>query len=268
MSEVRPAGAAPGPFDVTQVRSGDRYELSRGHPIYVAPTGGAGARGTVLGAEVLETDPAVETAGIDAGYALAADTLRAPDVAVGNVPDAPGWIAGVPPLAVEYAGTGQHEGDLQDKIGELLAAGTRWIWVARLVGPRRVEVYEAGQPVRTVVVGEELHAPGVLANPVPVAALFDRAAAHAATLRNLLQRAGYASLDAVREQGRAEGREAGRAAGREEGERAGLIEAIEALCLAFDVELTPARRAAIVTLDAAALRVRLRQVRDDRAWRD
>ena len=84
MSEVRPEGAAPGPFDVTQVRSGDRYELSRGHPIYVAPTGGAGARGTVLGAEVLETDPAVETAGIDAGYALAANTLRAPDVAVGN----------------------------------------------------------------------------------------------------------------------------------------------------------------------------------------
>ena len=47
-----------------------------------------------------------------------------------------------------------------------------------------------------------------------------------------------------------------------------MIEAIEALCGAFDVELTPARRAALAALDAGALRLRLRQVRDDRAWRD
>src|SRR5690606_20834455 len=98
-----------GPFVVDQVREGDRYELSRGHPFYCAPTGGDGARGTGTGFLVLATDPDVEEAGIDAGYALDENTLRAPDVSVGNVPDRPGWVKGVPPLAVEYAGTGQDE---------------------------------------------------------------------------------------------------------------------------------------------------------------
>jgi hypothetical protein len=43
--------------------------------------------------------------------------------------------------------------------------------------------------------------PGVLRNPVPVEALYDRRAAHRVTLRNLLQRQGYENLDAVRAEG-------------------------------------------------------------------
>jgi hypothetical protein len=43
----------------------------------------------------------------------------------------------------------------------------------------------------SAVAGELLEAPGVLRNPVPVQALYDADAANAATLRNLLQRAGY-----------------------------------------------------------------------------
>ena len=40
-------------------------------------------------------------------------TLHAPDVAVGNVADEPGWVTGkAPPLAVEYADTGQDEAEL------------------------------------------------------------------------------------------------------------------------------------------------------------
>lgn len=197
---------ASGPFHADQVRAGDRYELSNGHSIYCAPTGGDGARGTVAGAEVLDTDPAVDSAGIDAGFSPSPKSLRAPDIALGNVPDRPGWISGVPPLAVEYASTGQDEDELQSKIAELLEAGTRWLWVVRLVGPRRVEVYEKGQPMRTFGPGEELLAPGVLRNAVPVEALYDRSVAHEHTLRNLLQRRGYESLDEVREQGREEGR--------------------------------------------------------------
>jgi len=193
-----------GPFRTENLPPGSRYELRNGHAIYCAPTGGDGSRGAIAGAEVLDTDPAVEEAGFDAGYALGPGDLRAPDVAVGNVPDRPGWIAGVPPLALEYAGSGQDEDKLREKIADLLEAGTRWVWVVRLLGPRRVEVHAPGEAVRTVGPGDQLHAPGVLKNPVPVEALYDRKAAHEATFRNLLQRQGYESLEAVRDEGRAQ----------------------------------------------------------------
>ncbi|MDC3958387.1 Uma2 family endonuclease [Polyangium jinanense] len=196
---------APGPFQAQQLRSGDPYELSNGHPILCLPTGGRGARANLLGGTVLETDPAVEQAGVDAGFSPEPGTMRAPDVAVGHVPDVPGWVQGAPPLAVEYADRGQDEEELQSKIAELLAAGTQYVWVVWLTGPRRVEVYAPGQKLRTVRPGESLEAPGILKNPVPVEALYDREAAHEATLRNLLQRRGYESLEAVRDAGREAG---------------------------------------------------------------
>lgn len=52
----------------------------------------------------------------------------------------PRWRRSTP--AADHAGG-------RDKLDELLAAGTRWVWVARLVDPRRVEIHEAGQPLRT-----------------------------------------------------------------------------------------------------------------------
>ncbi len=194
-----------GPFRADQLRSGDPYELSDGHAIYVAPAGGRHADANVRGAQVLATDPNVNQAGIDAGYSPAPGTLRAPDVAVGNVPDEPGWIQGVPPLAVEYADAGQDEDELRAKIAELLDAGTRYLWVVRLAGARRVEVHEPGKRMRVALPGEELRAPGVLRNPVRVEALYDPQASMEATLRNLLQRAGYDSLEEVRAEGKAEG---------------------------------------------------------------
>ncbi|WPL19867.1 hypothetical protein Thiowin_05014 [Thiorhodovibrio winogradskyi] len=198
-----------GPFFAAQLRDGDPYELSNGHPIECLPAGGRHARANLVGGLAMETDPEVEDAAVDAGYAFGPQDLRAPDIAVGNVPDAPGWIAGVPPLAVEYADSGQDEQELQDKIRELLAAGTRYLWVVRLQGPRRVEVYEPGQPCRTCYPGQALSAAGVLKNPLPVEALYDPQAAHEVALRNLLQRKGYDSLDAVRDQSKAEGKAEG-----------------------------------------------------------
>jgi hypothetical protein len=212
-----------GPFRAHDIRPGDRHELSEGNAIYCAPTGGTGARGTGYGFELLDSDPAVDSAGVDAGFTPSSTTLRAPDVSVG-VPDEPGWIQGAPPLALEYAGTGQDEASLQTKITELLEAGTRWVWVIRLVGPRRVEVYERGKATVTKSHGDVLTAPGVLKNAVPAEALWNRQSAHAATLRNLLQRAGYESLDAVLEVGRAEGIEVGHEAGRAEGIEIGRAE--------------------------------------------
>jgi hypothetical protein len=154
---------------------------------------------------VLASDPAVQDVGVDTGFSPSPDILRAPDLAVGEIPDQPGWVQGAPPLAVEYADTGQDEADLPVKIQELLAAGTRYVWVVRLTGPRRVEIHQPGQVVRIANPGEQLEAPGILANPVPVEALYDREAARQVIFRNLLQRQGYASLEDVRAEGEVEG---------------------------------------------------------------
>ncbi len=215
-----------GPFRPEHLRSGDAYELSNGHPIECLPQGGRNSRANLVGGIALATDPAVESAGVDTGYAPDDCTLRAPDLAVGNVPDAPGWVAGAPPLAVEYADTGQNEADLKVKIGELLGAGTRLVWVVRLVGPHRVEVHRPGGPPEVRTPGDLLEAPGILQNPVPVEALFDPAAAQEAALRNLLQRQGYESLDALRSAGRTEGEL--------EAKRAAVIAVLESRGLALD----------------------------------
>jgi hypothetical protein len=171
-----------------------------------------------VGASVLASDPAVQGVGVDIGFSPSPETLRAPDISVGELPDQPGWVQGVPPLAVEYADTGQNENELQIKMQELFAAGTRYIWVVRLAGPRRVEVHQPGQKPRIANSGEQLEAPGILANPVPVEALWDRETGLRVTFRNLLQRQGYANLDEVRAEGEAQGRA--------EGEMQGLRKAI------------------------------------------
>ncbi len=205
MSRSTRQPASSGPFRADQIRPGDPYELSNGHPIYCLPTGGRGAKATGVGADVLASDPAVQDVGVDTGFSPSPDVLRAPDLAVGDIPDQPGWVKGAPLLAVEYADTGQDEDELAAKIQDLLAAGTRYIWVVRLTGPRRVEVHQAGAGLAVAHPGDELAAPGILANPVPVEALYDREAGREVVFRNLLQREGYASLDAVRAEGKAKG---------------------------------------------------------------
>ena len=194
-----------GPFRADQLRPGDPYELSHGHAIVCLPTGGRGAKAIGAGAKALASDPAVQDLGVDTGFSPTPDTLRAPDLAVGRIPDEPGWVPGAPPLAVEYADTGQDEPQLAAKIRDLLDAGTRFVWVVRLTGPRRVEIHEPGQPIRIARPGEELTAPGILANPLPVEALYNPRVSDEVSFRNLLQRQGYASLDAVRAEGEGQG---------------------------------------------------------------
>lgn len=249
-----------GSWSAEQIREGERFELSNGHKVYCLPTGARGGSATLVTGAALATDPNVASAGVDVGFSPEPGTLRAPDIAIGNVPDKPGWVKGVPPLAVEYADTGQDEKELQTKISELLQAGTQIIWVVRLVGPRCVEVYERDAPSPCVAIeGQELWAPGILANPVPVAAFFDTDIARRLTLRNLLLREGYGGLDEVREEGREEGRREGRAEGRREGhvlgrqegryegEREALVRAIVEILEARGLETGPAVRGAIIT---------------------
>ena len=212
-----------GPFKAEHLRSGDPYELSNGHAIQCLPTGGRGSRANLLGGTVLDSDPAVDEAGVDTGFAPEPGTLRAPDVAVGKIPDVPGWVQGAPSLALEYADSGQDEVALAEKIADLLAAGTRMVWVVRLSGPHCVEVHRPQQPVQLYQPGQLLEAPGVLKNPVPVEALYDRDVAHAVTLRNLLQRLGYSDLEAVHAAGEAQGRVEGEAKGILDGSIAVLL---------------------------------------------
>src|SRR5579871_5283710 len=148
MSHVEMYGK--GPFRADQIQEGDRYELSNGHAILCAPGGPDHASKNLNGGSVLDTDPEVEWAGVDAGFAPVPEHLRAPDVAVTTPQSGSAWIPGVPPLALEFASAGQDEAKLQEKIVDLLALGTKIIWVVRLIGPRRVEVYEPGKPMRTV----------------------------------------------------------------------------------------------------------------------
>jgi hypothetical protein len=200
------------------------------------PTGRRGGQANLVGGGVLETDPAVDIACVDVGFTPDPKQLRAPDVAVGGFAAEPGWAEGTPPLAVEYADTGQDEAELKDKIAELLAAGTKHVWVVRLTGPRRVEVHDQGRKMRLAKPGEVLLAPGILQNPVPVLALYDREAAHEATLRNLLQRRGYESLDAVRAEGKTEGKIEGKLDGELEGRRGALLAFLGARGLAVSPE--------------------------------
>ncbi len=194
-----------GPFRADQLRPGDPYELSNGHPVHCLPTGSRGGKATSVGDGVLASDPAVQDVGVDVGFSPSPEVLRAPDLSVGEIPDQPGWSQGAPALAVEYADTGQDEAELRIKIQELFAAGTRHVWVVRLTGPRRVEAHQPGQKLRIANPGEQLEAPGILANPVPVEALYDREAARRVIFRNLLQRQGYASLEDVRAEGEIQG---------------------------------------------------------------
>ncbi len=121
-----------GPFYAEDLKPGDPWELANGRAIKCMPSGGRHSRTNLTGGVVMHTDPKVKSSGVDTGYAFTEQDLRAPDIAVGNVPKEPGWVEGVPPLAIEYADTGQNETELQDKIADLPAAGTRFMcgWCA------------------------------------------------------------------------------------------------------------------------------------------
>lgn len=193
-------GARQGGLRAEQVRESDRYELSDGHPIYCAPASDRHGSAHTQGAKVLAADPAAAgKVGIDVGHRFGdGKYLRAPDVSVSASREhGPGWATAAPLLAVEYADAGQDEKDLTRKITELFAAGTRLVWVVRLVGPLRVDVHEPGLAMRTAGPDEVLTAPDILQNPVPVRALVDAEVADRVVLHSLLSREGYDSLAAV-----------------------------------------------------------------------
>lgn len=225
-----------------QVREGDPIELSDGRVIHRMSAGRRHAGAHIEGAKVLATDPAVEeNAGIDAGVAWNdGKNLRAPDIVVGGAMEREsGWMRQAPPLAVEYADTGQDEEELQEKIAELLDFGTRLIWVVRLTGDLHVEIHRAGEPVERVGEDGILEAPGILKNPVPVRALVDPDESNRVALRNLLQRLGHDSLEQIQHDSEL----AGLREGNLDGRRSALLTLLEARGVAID----PGTRQRIVT---------------------
>lgn len=255
-------GDAPGPHRSDEFHSGDPYEISDGHLIECEPTGGGGSKQVMRGGSFLCWDPAVEEAGVDTGFSPEPTMLRAPDIAIGNVPDEPGWVEGAPELAVEYADIGQDEAALARKIKDLLRFGTKFLWVVRLTGPRRVEVYEAGKPMVLMTPGQELKAPGVLQNPVPVEAMFDAKAAREMALKNLLGRYGYKDLDEVKQEARKEGREEGREEGRVEALRLAIRDMAVFLGIPWEAE----RERAVGLMHADALWALWQHLLKARAW--
>lgn len=251
-----PSMSAPGrgPFSSDQLKEGGRYELTRGHPVYVSPAGGRHGREHLVGALSIATDPAASEVGIDVGYSPDGETVRAPDLSVGNVPNRPGWVAGAPRLAIEYADRGADEADLQEKIAELIAAGTEWVWVVRLNGPQRVDVHPKQGAAFTVPAGGTLEAPGALSLPLPVDALFSLDRANEIALRNLLARYGNAMVSEAREEGR------------EEGRVEGLRLAIVRMCERLGIAINEVRRAHLASADRAALEALYDVLIDTRAW--
>ncbi|HEU4407985.1 MAG TPA: Uma2 family endonuclease [Polyangiaceae bacterium] len=267
MSQARWPGSPEGPFRLEHVPEGSRYELSEGHAIYCAPAGPKHAEPHGVGPAVVGSDPARPRVGVDVGHALSDKILRAPDLSVGDWGDGEGtWATKAPPLAIEYAAQGQDEADLQLKIKQLLAGGSRFVWVVRLQGPRRVEVYEPGRPMQTKLPGERLEAPGVLKGRPLVEALYDPEAASEQTLQNLLERKGYAGLDAVREEGEARGEARGREEGLREGKAEGLRAGVLDLCEALGLEPSPAQHAALAVMGVGELEALRKALKQTKRW--
>ncbi len=233
-----------GPFRADQIRDGDGYELTNGHPIFCPPPNPLRAGLRLAVAHMLQADPAVEWAATGLGFSPDLETLRGPDVmawvrtedpgapgppapserdrlrlstalmlgtdpALGRVrtvaeslpgpralgrdsakegSEDRGWVLEAPALAVEMADKDRDEEDLEQRIRDLIDGGVRLVWVARLVGPHRIEVHAPGQPVRRISKEADLTAPGILRRRVPALAFFDREVALQQVLRSQLER--------------------------------------------------------------------------------
>lgn len=255
MSTLRDNGPSwrdpPGPHRADQIREGDLVELSNGHAIQCMNAGRRHGGAHFAGALAIGTATRLDL-GIDVGVEWnEGKNLRSPDLIAGLELDRPGWATEAPPLAVEYADSGQNEGELRKKIGELLEFGTRVVWVVRLVGPLRVEVHEPGLPARVVDADGQLTAPGILDETVPVRALIDPRHARAAALHNLLAGEGYRDLEAVREEAREQAHDAGVAATQRQ-----MRDGLQTLLVTRGWSLTPAVIARIDACDDTMTLVR------------
>ena len=163
---------------------GKRAELVQGELIVMAPAGGRHGRiahraGLFVGNHVLERGLG-EVFAAETGFVLRRDpdTVRAPDVAfvsgerlrTGEAPA--GFLEMAPDLSVEVVSPNDSASDVQSKVEDWLAAGTRLVWVV-YPDTRSVTAYRSLHEAEVLSEPDTLEASPVLPDfALPVRDLF------------------------------------------------------------------------------------------------
>jgi Uma2 family endonuclease len=146
---------------------GFRYDLVKGELKKMSPAGSAHgviiARLTIALGSYVEANDLGEVFGAETGFKLASnpDTVLGPDVAfVSNERIPPTGIPvaywpGAPDLAVEVISPGNTGREIEEKIGEYLAAGVRAVWVIH-PKKRTVTIHRADVETQTLAENDTL----------------------------------------------------------------------------------------------------------------
>lgn len=160
--------------DLFLISSSDgREELDRGTLVRMPPAGALHGRlasqiGYLL-AEYVEAEKSGVVCGADTGFILARgpDTVRAPDASFvareripAEGPPVTYWPF-APDLAVEVVSPSDRIGELEEKMAQYFAAGTRLVWVVH-PRTRTVHVYGSLAEVQVLGVSDELAGDPVL----------------------------------------------------------------------------------------------------------
>ena len=162
---------------------GYRYELVRGELIQMAPPGLRHGRFTSHIARRLGNHVEAEDLGVvysETGFILESDpdTVRAPDASfisrerLDEVGETDGYWPGAPDLVVEVISPNDRYTEVEAKVAEWLAAGTRMVIV---VNPRRrsVRVHRSPTDVDDLVEGDAIEGGNVVPGwTMPVSGLF------------------------------------------------------------------------------------------------
>lgn len=160
-----------------------RAELVEGKVIEMTPPGGEHGRMAVKIAARLERYLEDENLGIvfvESGFRLSRnpDVVRSPDVSFieysrlpnGRAPR--GFIEGAPTLAVEIVSPGDLWSEVENKVGEYLAAGTQLVWIVE--PEKQIVTVRRGETSQRLTRVEVLRAAEVLPNfELPLERLFE-----------------------------------------------------------------------------------------------
>lgn len=149
-----------------------RRELIAGVLAEMSPVGGEHGEVTLRVGSTLRTFVLLRRLGkvvTETGFVLSRDpdTVRAPDIAfvsaarLGPTGLPNGYIEGAPDLAIEVVSPGDSADDIQTKLAEYLAAGTRLVWVLH-PRSRTVLAVKADGVARVLGAGDRLDGDDVL----------------------------------------------------------------------------------------------------------
>jgi Uma2 family endonuclease len=158
--------------DLLRMRDdGFKYELRRGELIKMPPAGDEHGEigmtaGRFLGNHVYPNKLG-SVFNADTGFRLESDpdTVRAPDVGFisreRRPPRSQGYLLVAPDLAVEVVSPNDSASDVQEKVAEYLAAGSRLVWVV-YPRTRSVVIYRANGTIEERRAGQTLEGEDVV----------------------------------------------------------------------------------------------------------